>query len=125
MQNFFFVNIKRRATRIYFHEIKHIITVNEGHYLQITTDKTTAIVKGTLRGIEHILPDTAFCRINRETIVPIERIESFDRDTVYLGKDTFSISDTYRKTLHGKINLWLDTTTPVQKVLASKELDLS
>jgi DNA-binding LytR/AlgR family response regulator len=47
--------------------------------------------------LEETLPKTQFIRIHNSTIVAFAAIEEIERERIKIGKEYFSISDSYKK----------------------------
>ena len=63
-------------------------------------DRSSALVLGTLKQWERLLPSDLFCRIHRGYIVSIEKIVAFDYKYVYLpGGENITIGENYRNAL--------------------------
>lgn len=59
----------------------------------------------SLKQLETMLPMDLFARVNRGTLVPLHRVTSFDKDTVFLNETKLSFSDKYRKTFVEKVTI--------------------
>jgi DNA-binding LytR/AlgR family response regulator len=103
MQPYFFIRVDKKYIRINYKDLSYIESV--GNYVKLFTDTGVFLSTLTIKELEKVLPVDAFCRINRGTIVAIDRITSFDRDNVILKNATFSFSDKYRRILEGKIRI--------------------
>ena len=105
MQSFFFIHLKRRFVRIDVKDIRYAIAV--AHHVKICADQGVFIPHLSLKQLETVLPGDSFSRVNRGTLVALNRIISFDKDEVVLKDVRFSFSDKYRKELENKITVML------------------
>lgn len=103
MPNFFFIHLKRKFIRIDFDDIRYVLSV--GHHVKISTDQGIYLPHLNLKEVEAALPEESFSRVNRSTLVAINRIISFDRDAVMLKDASFSFSDKFRKELETKVRI--------------------
>ena len=103
MQPYFFIRVDKKYVRVNYKDLSYMESV--GNYVKLYTDTGIFLTPLTIKELERILPVESFCRINRGTIVSIDRIISFDRDNLNLKNAKFSFSDKYRKTLEGKIRI--------------------
>ena len=103
MQSSFFIHLKKKYIRICIHEIRYVLSLD--HHIKIVTDNGIYIPFLTIKQLERILPADQFCRVNRSTLVALNRIISFDRQTITLRDGVFSFSDKYRKIMEAKIRL--------------------
>lgn len=107
MQSFFFIHLKKKYIRIDISEIRYILSLD--HHIKIVTDHGIYIPFLTIKQLERLLPSDQFCRVNRSTLVALNRIISFDRHTVTLRDGVFTFSDKYRKLMEGKVKLLWNT----------------
>ncbi|MGN6294964.1 MAG: LytR/AlgR family response regulator transcription factor [Chitinophagaceae bacterium] len=108
MQSFFFIHLKKKYIRIAINEIRYILSLD--HHVKIVTDHGIYIPFLSIKQLETILPADQFCRVNRSTLVALNRIISFDRHTITLRDGVFTFSDKYRKLMEGKIKLLWSTS---------------
>jgi DNA-binding LytR/AlgR family response regulator len=115
MQSSFFIHLKKKYVRIGIDEIRYVLSLD--HHVKIVTDHGIYIPFLTIKQLERILPADQFSRVNRSTLVALNRIVSFDRQTVTLRDGVFSFSDKYRKLMETRIRLvWnSDTMTDADK----------
>jgi two-component system LytT family response regulator len=114
MQPYFFIRVDKKYIRINYKELLYVESV--GNYVKLFADTGTFLTPLTIKELEKMLPFDSFCRVNRGTIVAIDRIVSFDRDHVVLKNLSFSFSDKYRKALEAKIRI-ITHTEPSQSRL--------
>ncbi|RYD70234.1 MAG: LytTR family transcriptional regulator [Sphingobacteriales bacterium] len=107
MQPYFFIHLKKKYIRINIEEIRYVLSLD--HHIKIVTDHGIYIPFLTIKQLETILPPEQFCRVNRSTLVALNRIISFDRHSVTLRDGVFSFSDKYRKLIEGKVKLLWST----------------
>ena len=117
MPNFFFIHLKRKFIRIDFSDIKYVLSV--GHHVKIATDQGIYLPHLNLKEVEAALPVESFSRVNRSTLVAINRIISFDRDAVMLKDASFSFSDKFRKELETKVRIMVHQETERAQLDAS------
>ena len=107
MQSSFFIHLKKKYVRIETAGIRYVLSLD--HHVKIVTDSGIYIPFLTIKQLEKILPEDQFCRVNRSTLVALNRIISFDRHTVTLRDGVFSFSDKYRKLMEARIRLLWST----------------
>lgn len=111
MQPYFFIHLKKKYIRIEIDEIRYVLSLD--HHVKMVTDHGIYIPFLTIKQLETILPAEKFCRVNRSTLVALNRIISFDRHTVTLRDGVFTFSDKYRKLIEGKVKLLWNTDTMI------------
>lgn len=105
MHSFFFIHLKKKFVRIDVKDIRYVLSV--AHHVKICTDQGIFMPHLSLKQLETSLPPESFSRVNRGTLVALDRIISFDKDEVILKDVKFSFSDKYRKELENKITVML------------------
>lgn len=96
-----FLKIDRRLVKIRFSEIVYVEAY--GDYLKIHTTDQTKVTYMTLHKLEQLLPDDAFIRIHRSTIISKKYIEFIEGNFVHVNKNKLAIGSTYRDGLIQKL----------------------
>lgn len=115
MQPYFFIRVDKKYIRINYKDLLYLESV--GNYVKLFTDNGIFLTALTMKELERILPADSFCRVNRGTIVSLERIISFDRESVNLKSMKFSFSDKYRKVLETKVRIITHTEPTPMPIL--------
>lgn len=113
MQPFFFIHLNNTYVRIDTKDIKYVISAD--HHVKIFTDHGQLMPHLSLKQLETMLPMDLFARVNRGTLVSLQRIISFDRDTAFLKDIKFSFSDKYRKEFVEKVTIMLHRENSTRK----------
>jgi DNA-binding LytR/AlgR family response regulator len=100
MQPFFFIRDNKQYVRVNYNEL-----IDNGAYL----------AQLTVKQLEKLLPADSFCRINRGCIVSINRILTFDADTVTLKNKRFQFTERYLKELEQRVNIIISERRVKQK----------
>lgn len=97
MQKYFFVRINGKYLKINFQEILYV----EGcrNYIKIVTEGRSHLVLFSMKGMEKLLPSYLFKRIHKSFIVSLDKIISFDADTVFLKGKELPMGQQYRSQL--------------------------
>ena len=93
-RDFIFLNVQKKKVKILFSEIVYIESQRE--YIKITTTKKIYISKMSTHEIESLLPPHLFKRIHRSFIISINKIESFNADTVEVNGVSIPIGRGYK-----------------------------
>ena len=74
---------------------------SDGDYMNITTPDEMFDIKSTAKEIKKTLPDKKFIRIHRSYIVPINKIDAYNKkdSTITIHNETIPVSNTYRSNL--------------------------
>lgn len=92
---FIFIRTDKRIVRVNLSEILFIEALRNYVAIQTTTQKILTLQN--LRGIEEILPPQKFIRVHKSFITAIDKIDSVERQRIFIGTHTVPIGDTYVK----------------------------
>ena len=73
-------------------------------YIKIFSKTKTIITKQPISSLEELLPADAFVRIHRSYIVAIDKIDSFNADTIEIGKNELPIGRVYKSEVTKLLN---------------------
>jgi two-component system, LytTR family, response regulator len=93
-QDFIFVKTEYKLQRVPHSDILFI----EGgkNYITIHTPKERILSLMTLSKIEEMLPTPQFLRVHKSWLVAINKIDSVERQRIFIGKMVIPIGDTYK-----------------------------
>jgi two-component system, LytTR family, response regulator len=93
-QDFIFVKTEYKLQRVAHADILFI----EGgkNYITIHTPKERILSLMTLSKIEEMLPAPQFLRVHKSWLVAINKIDSVERQRIFIGKVIIPIGDTYK-----------------------------
>lgn len=93
-QDFIFVKTEYKLQRVPHADILFI----EGgkNYITIHTPKERILSLMTLSKIEEMLPSPQFLRVHKSWLVSINKIDSVERQRIFIGKVIIPIGDTYK-----------------------------
>lgn len=103
MQSYFFIHLNKRFVRVNVKDIRYVLSVD--HHIKIFTDQEVLMPHLSLKQLEEKLPSDSFVRVNRGTLISLERVLFFDKDTVFIKDACFSFSDKFKKEFDGKITV--------------------
>lgn len=91
------INVKadRKTYKIELQQILYFESLSD--YVKIVCKKETLITHETLSGFEKLLRNDGFLRIHRSFLVAINKIESFDAESIYLTGKELPVSRTYKQ----------------------------
>lgn len=91
---FLYFRVNRKMIKVFQDEILFIESLKD--YIKVFTPNKTIITKQPLSSLEEILPPDAFIRIHRSYIAAIDKIESFDTDSLEIGKKELPIGKIFK-----------------------------
>ena len=94
VQDFIFVKTEHKLQRVPHADILYV----EGgkDYITIHTPKERILSLMTLSKIQDMLPSPQFSRVHKSWLVPINKIDSIERQRIFIGKIVIPIGDTYK-----------------------------
>ncbi|WP_179345240.1 LytR/AlgR family response regulator transcription factor [Winogradskyella ursingii] len=93
--DFIFVRSDRKMIKIDFDDIIYIESYSD--YIKIHLSSNIIVTRETISAIEAKLPKSQFLRIHRSYIVRLSKIQSFNSETITLGRIALTISRSYKK----------------------------
>ncbi|MBN8877462.1 MAG: LytTR family transcriptional regulator [Sphingobacteriales bacterium] len=105
MQSYFFIHLNKRFVRVNVKDIRYVLSIH--HHIKIFTDREVLMPHLSLKQLEEVLPDNSFVRVNRGTLISLDRVLFFDKDTVFIKDACFSFSDKFKKEFDSKITVML------------------
>lgn len=89
-----YVRAERKMIKVLLDDILYIEGM--GDYIKIITGKKTIITKRPLSTLEETLPKDSFLRIHRSFIVALNKIDSYNKETIEIGKNELPIGKLFR-----------------------------
>lgn len=100
-KDFIFVKTEYRLQRVGLDEIQYVEGLKD--YVSVYTPSERILALQTMKTMEEKLPTNQFIRVHKSYIVALNRIESVERNRIYLGKAIIPIGDTYRDAFYRQI----------------------
>lgn len=100
-KDFIFVKTEYRLQRLGLNEILYCEGLKDYVSIYRATDRILALQ--TMKTMEEKLPTNQFVRVHKSYIVALNRIESIERNRIYVGKAVIPIGDTYRESFYRMI----------------------
>jgi PAS domain S-box-containing protein len=102
IQNSFFVKKGSMLVKVFLENINWIQAMD--NYVIIQTNSDQFVVHSTMKDIESKLPVEKFLRIHRSYIIPIEKINVLDENTVLIGDKTIPVGKSYKDAFMNRLN---------------------
>lgn len=94
-RTFFFVHSEYQKIKIFHDEIVYIEGLKDYIKIFMTYQPKPILTRMNLKGVETKLPASHFCRVHQSFIVALEKIVSFQRKKLVIGKQEIPIGDKY------------------------------
>jgi DNA-binding LytR/AlgR family response regulator len=92
--DYIFVRADRRMFKVHFSDILFIEGLKD--YVIICLENQKVITLMNIKTILDLLPNKFFVRVSKSYIINVNKIESVDNNTVYIGKNEIPIGNIYR-----------------------------
>jgi DNA-binding LytR/AlgR family response regulator len=93
--DFIFLKDGTKLIKVKLSDIRYIQGLKD--YVKVVAEDRQIVSLQTMKSLEETLPKTQFIRIHNSTIVAFAAIEEIERERIKIGKEYFSISDSYKK----------------------------
>jgi DNA-binding LytR/AlgR family response regulator len=100
---FLYFRADRKMVKVLFNDILYIEGLND--YIKIITTNKTIVTKHLLASLEEMLPHNEFVRTHKSFIVAINKIESFNADTVEIRQKEIPIGRLFKLNLNKILSL--------------------
>lgn len=91
---FLYLRADRKMVKVLFDEILYIESLKD--YIRIVTINKTIVSRHSISSLETMLPKDAFLRIHRSYIVAINKIDSFNGETIDIAKNELPIGRLFK-----------------------------
>ena len=98
-----YVRADRKMVKVLLNDILYIEGLSD--YIKIITTAKTIVTKYLLSSLEETLPKDSFIRIHRSFIIAINKIDSYNADTIQIGKKELPIGRLFKQNVNKLLNL--------------------
>jgi PAS domain S-box-containing protein len=102
INNSFFVKKGSMLVKVYLDHISWVQAMDNYVIIQTTSDQF--VIHSTMKDIELKLPKIRFLRVHRSYIIPLDKINVLDENTVLIGDKTIPIGKSYKETFMARLN---------------------
>ena len=101
-QPFLYLRSDRKMVKVLFNEILYVESLKD--YLKIVTTGKIIITRQSISSLEQMLPKDAFLRIHRSYIVAVNRIDSYNGETIDIAKNELPIGRLFKHDVNLHLN---------------------
>jgi DNA-binding LytR/AlgR family response regulator len=101
-QPFLYLRVDRKMVKVLFNDILYIEGLRD--YVRILTTSKIIVTKHLLSTLEEMLPSDAFLRTHRSYIISISKIDSYNTDTIEIGKKELPIGRLFKHDVSKLLN---------------------
>ena len=92
--SFLYFRVDRKMVKVFYRDILFIESLKD--YIKIFTSSKTIVTKYVLSTLEEMLPANEFLRIHKSYIVAIDKIESYNAESIQVAKHELPIGRLYK-----------------------------
>lgn len=93
--DFIFVKTEYKIQKINLSDILYLEGLKD--YVSIYTTKERILTLQTMKKMEEMLPSNRFVRVHKSYIVSLEKIETIERQRIFIGKNMIPVGDSFQK----------------------------
>lgn len=93
--DFIFVKTEYKIQKINLSDILYLEGLKD--YVSIYTTNERILTLQTMKKMEEMLPSNRFVRVHKSYIVSLEKIETIERQRIFIGKNTIPVGDSFQK----------------------------
>jgi DNA-binding LytR/AlgR family response regulator len=101
-QPFLYFRSDRKTVKVLFNDILYIEGLRD--YIKIFTSTKTIITKHLLTSLQEMLPADTFLRIHRSYIISINKIDSYNADSIEIAKKELPVGRLYKHDVNKLLN---------------------
>lgn len=107
---FIFLKVEYQWVRISLKDILYIESLKD--YVKVHLEDSQKSLMSvmsliSLKALEEKLPSSKFMRINRSFIVPLDKISSISKNSIFIGKTEITVGEQYKETFKTIVDKWL------------------
>src|SRR4029078_6646943 len=107
---FLYFRADRKMVKVFLDDILLIESLKD--YIKVITKTKVIVSKQSISALEEMLPREAFIRVHRSYIIAINKIESYNTDSIEIAKKEIPIGRLFRHDVSKRLNLTPLKTNP-------------
>jgi DNA-binding LytR/AlgR family response regulator len=100
---FLYFRADRKMIKVFLEDILLIESLKD--YIKVVTTNKVIVSKQSISSLEEMLPKDGFIRVHRSYIIAINKIDSYNTDTIEIGKKEIPIGRLFRHDVNRRLNL--------------------
>jgi len=98
---FIFVKSGVQKIKLFFSDVSHIQGLKDYAIIHAATGKI--VIKGSVKSMQQLFPDTQFIRVHKSFIVSMNKIRRIEKNRIIIGDHQIPIGRNYREEMERKI----------------------
>lgn len=99
---FLYFRVDRKMVKVFFNDILYIEGLKD--YIKIVTPRKTIVTKYLISALEQILPTNEFLRIHKSYIIAINKIDSYNAESVQIANHELPIGRVFKHDVNKVLN---------------------
>jgi DNA-binding LytR/AlgR family response regulator len=112
---FLYFRADRKMVKVFLDDILLIESLKD--YIKVITKTKVIVSKQSISALEEMLPREAFIRVHRSYIIAINKIESYNTDSIEIAKKEIPIGRLFRHDVSKRLNLTPLKTNPSKQFI--------
>ncbi len=100
---FLYFRADRKMVKVFLDDILFIESLKD--YIKVVTTTKVIISKQAISSLEEMLPKDSFIRVHRSYIIAINKIDSYNTDSIEIAKTEIPIGRLFRHDVNRKLNI--------------------
>jgi DNA-binding LytR/AlgR family response regulator len=100
---FLYFRMDRKMVKVFLEDILLIESLKD--YIKVITTNKVIVARQSISALEEMLPKDGFIRTHRSYIIAINKIDSYNTDTIDIGKREIPIGRLYRHEVSRRLNI--------------------
>ncbi len=100
---FLYFRADRKMIKVFLDDILFIESLKD--YIKVVTRNKVIVSKQSISSLEEMLPKDAFIRVHRSYIIAVNKIDSYNTDTIEIGKKEIPIGRLFRHDVSRVLNI--------------------
>jgi len=94
-RGYFFIFSEYREIKLYFDQVLYVEGLKDYVKIFVADQARPFLSRLTLKAVEARLPAESFCRVHKSFIVSLDKISSFQRTKIFVGKQEIPVGSSY------------------------------
>ena len=100
---FLYFRADRKMVKVFLEDILFIESLKD--YIKVVTTHKVIISKQSISSLDEMLPKDAFIRVHRSYIIAVNKIDTYNSDTIEIGKKEIPIGRLFKHDVNRIINI--------------------
>ena len=116
---FLYFRADRKMIKVFLEDILFIESLKD--YIKVVTTQKVIISKQSISSLEEMLPKDAFVRVHRSYIIAVNKIDSYNTDTIEIGNKEIPIGRLFRHDVNRTISIPSLKKSPIRQSITTRE----